>query len=131
MIELRPHHILCFQSYIGKGYSSDFTDNMDYIVSKLRKNPKEKLRLVDGLDHICGPCPKNMGVKCEDQEKVLHIDSQVMENLGLDFGVYSYEYLVDTLYRKLSKTKFDKICSTCQWYKQGMCKNILRKKLKD
>ena len=53
MIELRPHHILCFQSYIGKGYSSDFTDNMDYIVSKLRENPKEELCLVDGLDHIC------------------------------------------------------------------------------
>lgn len=28
MFKIRPHHLMCMQAYIGKGYSKDFIENM-------------------------------------------------------------------------------------------------------
>jgi hypothetical protein len=44
--EFRVHHILCTQLYRGLGYSGDFCTNMTAIVSDLRANPEQKVRLV-------------------------------------------------------------------------------------
>lgn len=48
MIRLRPHHLLCTQGYSGKGYSTDFVDNMNAVVHRLRHVPGEKIRLTFG-----------------------------------------------------------------------------------
>ena len=34
-IRLRPHHGMCFQFYNGKGYSEEFTENMDDLLGRL------------------------------------------------------------------------------------------------
>ncbi|MFR5445010.1 MAG: DUF1284 domain-containing protein, partial [Butyricicoccus sp.] len=57
MIRLRPHHLLCTQGYSGKGYSTEFVQNMSAIVHSLRNVPGTRIRLVFGSDSLCAHCP--------------------------------------------------------------------------
>ena len=35
VIHLRPHHLLCLQTFIGHGYSEDFIIQMKYVKRKI------------------------------------------------------------------------------------------------
>ena len=71
MIRLRPHHLLCTQGYSGKGYSTEFVQNMSAIVHSLRNVPGTRIRLVFGSDSLCARCPHHTADDlCEAQEKV-------------------------------------------------------------
>ena len=37
MIRLRPHHGMCLAYFEGKGYSDDFTENMQHMLELLEK----------------------------------------------------------------------------------------------
>lgn len=52
-IRLRPHHLLCLLTYVGKGYSPAFVANYDRIVARL--DAGEPAELVEGPDDICAP----------------------------------------------------------------------------
>lgn len=99
IICIRPHHILCFQTYIGKGYSKDFVDNMNKIVGSLRKNSEQLVRLVKGTEHICNKCPNNIdGVHCESDDLVNKMDKLVLDYLGIDYGIFKYSELLKMKY---------------------------------
>ena len=51
-VRLRAHH-LCMLTYIGKGYSPAFTDNMTVIAGRVSAG--EKVEIVEGPDEICAP----------------------------------------------------------------------------
>jgi len=53
MIRLRPHHLLCLLTYVGKGYSAAFIANLDRVADRLAGG--EGLELVEGPDDICAP----------------------------------------------------------------------------
>ncbi len=52
-IRLRPHHLLCILTYVGKGYSPAFTANYDAIAQRIADG--EEILLVEGPDDICAP----------------------------------------------------------------------------
>jgi hypothetical protein len=52
-IRLRPHHLLCLLTYVGKGYHPTFTANFDDIAKRLSKGAK--ILIVSGPDDICAP----------------------------------------------------------------------------
>ena len=52
-LRLRPHHVLCLQSYVGKGYHPAFTANFDRIATRIALG--EDIELVAGPDDICAP----------------------------------------------------------------------------
>jgi len=52
-IRLRPHHMLCMLTYIGKGYSSSFVSNYNNIARRLSAG--EDIEIIDGPDDICAP----------------------------------------------------------------------------
>lgn len=52
-IRLRPHHLLCMLSFVGKGYTPAFTANMASIISRLGAG--ETILTVEGPDDICAP----------------------------------------------------------------------------
>ncbi|VWX57676.1 2Fe-2S ferredoxin [Burkholderiales bacterium 8X] len=52
-VQLRPHHLLCILTYVGKGYSPSFTANFDRVVDRLRDG--EEVELQPGPDEICRP----------------------------------------------------------------------------
>jgi len=52
-VRVRPHHLLCLLTYVGKGYSAAFVANYDVIARRLSSG--EEVELVEGPDDICGP----------------------------------------------------------------------------
>lgn len=52
-VRLRAHHLLCTLTYVGHGYSAEFTRNMDDIISRM--NSGEPVLVVEGPDDICAP----------------------------------------------------------------------------
>ena len=56
MLQLRPHHSLCMQFYVGKAYSPDFGKNME---QKLLLPEDTELVITFGLDDLCAHCPNH------------------------------------------------------------------------
>ena len=52
-VRLRPHHLLCLLTYVGRGYSPAFVANLDRIAARVAAGAP--IRLVDGPDDICAP----------------------------------------------------------------------------
>ena len=95
MIRLRPHHLLCTQGYSGKGYSTEFVQNMSAIVHSLRNVPGTRIRLVFGPDSLCAHCSHHTADNlCEAQEKVSRFDRKTVEYFGLHEGEYVYQDLI-------------------------------------
>lgn len=116
-IYLRPHHLMCIQSYVGKGYSEEFVKNMDIVVGSLRENGDQIVQLIEENDHICSHCPHNIdGLKCESDEKVITMDKKVLAHLDITPGKYTYNYLLNRLKEKFTDKAFKDICGDCEWY---------------
>ena len=52
-IRLRPHHLLCLLTYVGKGYTPAFVVNYDRIAKRL--SAEEDIEIVAGPDDVCAP----------------------------------------------------------------------------
>ncbi|EFI41862.1 DUF1284 domain-containing protein [Peptoniphilus sp. oral taxon 386] len=129
MIKLRPHHLLCTQSYMGAGYSDGFVENMNKIVDNLRSDKDLKIEIVFENDNICEACPHNIGgVSCESDDVVLPIDNRVKNILELENGEYCYSDLINKLNEKITKDDFIGLCCECQWW-DGICKDIFMNKI--
>lgn len=61
-MSLRPHHLLCLLTYIGKGYTPEFVKNYDRIVAGL--NAGDAFVPVYGPDDICRPMLQEKTCHC-------------------------------------------------------------------
>ena len=113
----RPHHGMCFGFFRGKGYSSDFTENMGRIVSYLETHPDTVLTLTAGVDKVCAGCPNQISGVCVSADKVLRYDEAVLRACGLADG----EEITYGQMRHLVKEKIldagmrRQICGDCVW----------------
>ncbi len=121
IIYLRPHHLICMQNFIGKGYNSEFTDNMASIISYLKNHADEKLiKITFDEDNICAKCPNQELKKCL---KVSQRDSDYFIVLRLDLNkVYSWNDIKQFIKKYLDYKTFSNICSNCQWF--YICNNL-------
>lgn len=123
--EFRVHHILCTQLYQGLGYSGDFCTNMTAIVSDLRANPDQSVRLVAKGDMICANCPNRVGTDfCTNGDNHVVIkDRDLLELLHLvENKCYTYNELLQHSRQYLTESIFIASCANCNWYRQGICK---------
>ena len=79
---LRPHHLLCLQTFVGHGYSPEFTAHMTYVKSFLDADPHAPITLVNGPDDLCGHCPNCVGNTCTSPKPAL-FDHLVAQKLNL------------------------------------------------
>ena len=54
---LRPHHLLCLQSFVGHGYSEEFVQQMSVVKQQLTDSPDTPVKIVQGADMLCLHCP--------------------------------------------------------------------------
>ncbi|MBE5889394.1 MAG: DUF1284 domain-containing protein [Lachnospiraceae bacterium] len=124
-MKFRVHHILCTSLYQGYGYSGPFCENMTKIINYLCQNPDEPLTLVTEPDAICANCPNLDPIDngCSGDHNHVHIkDVELLNVLGLEEGAqYSYRQLLTEGIAKFTKEVFEKSCSNCAWYHQGLC----------
>ncbi|KQR73354.1 DUF1284 domain-containing protein [Rhizobium sp. Leaf341] len=126
-IRLRPHHLLCMLTYVGKGYSPDFTRNYDAIAARIRRG--EALVVVDGPDDICRPLLQTPTPHC-DNDSVVARDRQAAADvaalLGRDIHAGVTLLLEATDLARL-RTHFATgslraACTGCEW--QALCDGI-------
>lgn len=119
---IRAHHGMCFSFFEGKGYSGEFTKNMQMIKEQLDKDPE--VFLLDEVDDVCVGCPNNQKGECTSAGKVQDYDRQVLEYCQLvsgirirwkDFEKKVWENILD-------KGRREKICGNCEW--NEICKNF-------
>lgn len=125
-IYLRPHHGICIQNFIGRGYDEKFTENMKAVISELESDEDIIIRLVSDGDVLCKHCPHNIG-QCDSVEKVRRMDELCLNICGLTSGSYiswsEFKHMVKK--RILTTDEFDNVCGKCEWI--DLCSEIRAK----
>ncbi|MDA3730130.1 DUF1284 domain-containing protein [Niameybacter massiliensis] len=122
VLKLRPHHINCIFFYEGKGYSEDFVSNMTQIVEQLRKDKEQLVLLEKRSDSLCKACPYLEDSICRSSQKVELLDQGTLDKYKLEeYKVYPFKQIIDEIYSGYSYELFSSICSSCEWYKKGVC----------
>jgi uncharacterized protein len=62
VIRLRPHHLLCMLTFVGKGYSPRFVENYHAIAKRLSAG--ETIEIVEGPDDLCQPLTHAADAHC-------------------------------------------------------------------
>lgn len=116
VIEIRPHHGLCAEFFVGKGYSGEFTENMVAVLKMLEGNDPQVVPKAD-TDLICGHCPNNVRGDCISSEKVLRYDKKVLELCGIAEGTaLHWEEYRRLLREKIIRAgRLKEVCGDCQW----------------
>jgi len=114
--KIRAHHGLCTEFFEGKGYDSDFTENMAKIVELLKDD--SEITVISGLDDICASCPNNLGEKCSSEEKVKKYDSAVLRLCGIKSGTNMKYKEFKRLVREniIEKDRLAEVCGDCEWF---------------
>lgn len=118
-MKIRAHHLLCAQSFNGKGYNKNFVDNFRNVLVEIQKN--KIISIINYPDDICSACPHNgNGCKKEkgSEKKIKEKDNKIMRILGLIIGakIKSRSALEQTK-KAFSKAAIKKICKDCEWLK--------------
>lgn len=82
-VHLRPHHLLCILTYVGRGYSPAFIENYDRVAARISGG--EDILLVAGPDDICGPLLRKAEPHCR-KRSVIDRDARSAETVARALG---------------------------------------------
>ena len=122
-IRLRPHHLLCLLTYVGKGYSAAFTANYDAIAARIGDG--EDVLIVAGPDDICAPLLKEEAEPHCQQDSVAERDERAAESVAALLGppMLAGTRLeldpahLETMRRAFSTGQTRAACQGCEWSK--------------
>ncbi len=126
MIELRPHHAMCIQNFVGNGYSEAFTAEMTRLSALFRNEPETEIKLVKGSDHLCDFCPHNTHGTCESANPSV-FDENVLRETGLQYQVKLTWRQLETATKPLSLYRLDQICTGCRWL--SLCQEVAKDRI--
>ena len=125
-MRLRPHHLLCTQSYSGKGYDDAFVKNMNQIVKKLRSEESIPVEITFSTDDLCAHCPNMLRENlCKDNKKVTSYDKKVTEYFHIEEKTYIYQDITRKIREKMTPEILEDICGNCSWYPVSACRKVL------
>jgi len=126
-VRLRPHHLLCVLTYVGKGYSPAFVANMTRIAGRLGAG--EAVEIVEGPDDICAPLLDGPDPHCR-LARVTRRDRAAARDLGRLLGLEARpgahvtldpDLLLD-LRTAFASSQIRSACGGCEWF--GLCGSI-------
>ena len=126
-ITFRIHHIVCMQSFIGKGYNKEFTENFSNILQFLKSNPLYKcITLVNHCDDLCKYCPNRLQNNiCNKESFVQYLDTSYQAILNINCNnKYSFKEINNIVKNNLNVNIFKNICSNCQWF--SICNKLIK-----
>lgn len=121
MIRLRPHHGMCLAYFEGKGYSNDFTVNMQRMLEIFEKGTDVEMTVAG--DEICKACPNLQDGSCLSADLVESYDRRVLKECGLqEKDNLTFREFVDKVQKNILQSgKREEICGNCQW--NEICSN--------
>lgn len=127
-IRLRPHHLLCMLTFVGKGYTPEFVRHFESVVSRIATG-QEPIEIVEGPDEICSSLSAQVDCHCHNASVKLR-DAHAAEDLGdlLQRPIRAGDqfipnaHLVQTLRTAFAAGTIRQACSGCQW--KSLCDEI-------
>lgn len=130
-VSIRPHHLLCMLTYLGRGYTPDFVKNYDEIIARL--NEGEAVQLVSGPDDICTPMLDEAGCHCHndsvrtrDEIAARQIGSLLKTSLETKMALRLTASQVAALRAAFADDSIRAGCEGCEWH--DLCSSIASKK---
>ncbi len=123
-IVIRGHHLFDMLDALGTGKSSHKT--LGPVALKVRANPKAPIKVVVGMDDICGPCEwwdrakgictKSLKTYPQDNENSTASDKNAIHVLGLKPGdVMKADELYRLIKARVTKKVFaEEVCVACR-----------------
>lgn len=120
-IRLRPHHLLCLLTYVGKGYSAAFTANYDAIAARIGDG--EDVEIIAGPDDICAPLLGDAEPHCH-RDSVIERDRLALRDVGellasplaLGQRLTLDPALVRQMREAFSAGRTRPACAGCEWH---------------
>ena len=126
-VSLRPHHLLCLLTYVGKGYSPAFTANYDAIAVRLTGG--DGVVLVAGPDDICQPLLGETEPHCHrdsvvDRDRLATRDLEALLGtpLVVDAELTLSPELLHRMRSAFTRGETREACLGCEWH--GLCSGI-------
>lgn len=126
-VRLRPHHLLCMLTYVGKGYTSGFVENYDRVAARL--NAGEDIELVEGADDICEGllCEShahcfNVGSVQRDETARSSVSAFLGETLTAGSGLKATPDFLAKMRGAFATGDIRQACRGCQWIR--LCDRI-------
>ena len=129
MINLRPHHLLCLLTFVGRGYSDSFALRLLGVVESLKCGTPA--RLIEGPDSICagllgcrnddGHC-RNASVTQRDETALALLQPFFEHRLEPGAEIPDPLGRRPALRAAYRDGAFQAACSDCPW--QGFCREI-------
>lgn len=117
---LRPHHLLCVLTYVGRGYSPAFTANMTAVTERLGAG--EDIELVAGLDDICAPLLDAPDPHCHrasvmERDRAAARDLSDLLGLNVRTGAHLVldEDVIGRLRAVFASNRIRSACTGCEW----------------
>ena len=120
---------MCTLGFRGMGYSPSFVENFKDLKSQITENPETAIQVQSQIDHICGPCPHNVGFgQCTKQKKIESLDERHMKALALHDGMtLTWSKALERIKTHMTIEKFHESCEGCEWKSYGVCEEELGK----
>jgi hypothetical protein len=83
-VRLRPHHLLCLLTYVGRGYSPGFIANFDAVAMRVASG--EDVLIVSGPDDVCTPLLAESDAHCR-RDSVGERDRLAAQKVGEVLGI--------------------------------------------
>ena len=130
-IRMRPHHLLCMLTFVGKGYSQEFTANFERVMHLIASGD-QTVEIVLGPDDLCAPLLGDPACHCRNAS-ALERDRLAAEALTgllqqpIDEGsILRLTWnVLDELRRAFRTGTIRKACRGCQW--SDFCDEIAAK----
>lgn len=126
-VRLRPHHLLCLLTYVGKGYTPAFVSNYDCIAGRLSDG--EDIVVVDGPDDVCAALLCEPDPHCF-RDSVRERDAQAAYDVGDLLGlkilagarIELHPALLARMRKAFAEGVTRKACLGCEW--SDLCSGI-------
>ena len=138
VLTIRGHHLFDMLDAVGTGKSSHKT--LGPVALKVRANPKVPVKVVIGVDDICGPCEwwdhekgrckRGLDKYPQDNQNSLTSDTNAIRVLGMKPGdVMQADELYRRIQAKVTKKVFaEEVCVACRLVDK--CKETYEPKIK-
>lgn len=126
-IRLRPHHLLCMLTYVGKGYTAAFTTNYNIIMERLLQG--EDILIISGPDDLCAPLLDQVAPHCfresvierdllaaRDISKLLACRIETGSRITLDPKILHH------MRRGFANGALRTACTGCEW--NALCNSV-------
>jgi hypothetical protein len=126
-VRLRPHHLLCMLTYVGKGYSPSFVARFDEIAARLGAG--EEILVVAGPDDVCAPLLADEHAHChrpgvtERDERAAEAVAALLGSTAGPGARFMLEGpMLDRMRAAFHAGTSRAACQDCQW--AGLCGEV-------